>query len=254
MMDPLSGTILAKPAYYMIGNKNISIWSKEHLLLKKITEYILACTFAFQTGTLVLMQAFWSHLGCQMGSKSFMRSWEFKFYIGWAFVSMVTLPLARGLTANDIVLVETVPQLIFSIQLFVIFLLGIRNDKKLNNLLITMKQQSLLTGQEEIHYFIEINNFLILGTLMTSIGFLVISIDAIAKINYITKSKFLMDLFIIHANFGSLILWVTMILIIYPRRIKDFERHILTDLKVQKRIKDELILGNRIKSPRRFLI
>jgi len=203
--------IITKPVYY---------WTKEHIFLKSITEYVLACGFAFQIGTLALMQAFWSHLSSQIRGKPFMRSWKFKFYFGWVLASIITFPLARFLSAHNFVLVENVPVFIFSIELLVIFFLGIKNGKRLNYLLKSIQQQSSPRGQEtslRIHYFIEMNKLLSLGALLISIGFLFITIDAMFNINYIGQSKPLLDLFLIHANFGSLMLWCTMILIIYPR-------------------------------------
>jgi len=212
--------IITKPPYVVDGNKRIALWTKEHLLLKTITEYVLACGFAFQTGTLALIQAFWSHLYCEIRGKPFMRSWKFKFYFGWVFASIVIFPLARFLLSSEYILVENVPLLIFSINLLVIFILGIKNGKRLNGLLRSIQQQSSQRGQEtilRIRYYIEMNKLLTIGALLIGIGFSFSSIDAIFKINYISRSKFLMDLFLIHANYGSLILWCTMILIIYPQ-------------------------------------
>jgi hypothetical protein len=209
--------IITKPPYDMNGN---NLWTKEHLLLKTITEYVLACGFAFQTGTLALIQAFWSHLSCEIRGKPFMRSWKFKFYFGWVFASIIIFPLARFLSSNEFILVENIPLLIYSINLFVISMLGIKNGKRLNGLLKSIQQQSSPRDHEtvlRIRYFIEMNKFLTIGAFLIGVGFGFSAIDAIFKINYISQSKFLMDLFLIHANYGSLILWCTMILIIYPR-------------------------------------
>src|ERR1051325_10863614 len=112
MIDPVTNKITAKPAFIMDGNTKIRLWSEGHVLLKVVTEYVLACGFAFQIGTLVLMQAFWSHLSSQMGGKPFMRSWKFSFYVGLVFVSMIIFPLARFFSSHDIILTENVPQFI----------------------------------------------------------------------------------------------------------------------------------------------
>jgi hypothetical protein len=177
---------------------------------------MLALCFAFQIGTLALMQAFWSHLSSQMGGKPFLRTWEFRFYVTWVFVSLFLFPMARALTNKSKILTEFVPQNIFSTQMFVIFLLGIKNGKKLNNLLKSIQYTSSPSGQEtilRIHYFIEMNQSLMTGAFLISVGISLITIVSIVSI----KSKFLLDILIINVNFGSLILWVTMILIIYPR-------------------------------------
>uniref|UniRef100_A0A1D1YAH1 Transcription factor HIVEP3 n=1 Tax=Anthurium amnicola TaxID=1678845 RepID=A0A1D1YAH1_9ARAE len=219
IVDPTNGKIYTKPTYYIIGNEKTALWTKEDILLQTITEYLLAFDFAFQIGTLALMQAFWSHLSSQMGGKPFMRTTKFRFYVGWLFASIILFPLARYVTSNHFVLAENVPELIFSIQLFVIFLLGIKNGRELNNLLSSIQQTSSPSGQEtilRICYFIEMNQLLMFGTFLTSIGMLILTVDAIIFKQAI-QSKFLLDMLLIHANFGSLILWATMILIVYPR-------------------------------------
>jgi len=205
--------VFTKPIYSNDGNL---LWLREDLLLKTITEYMLAFCFAFQIGTLALMQAFWSHLSSQMGGKPFMRSWKFRFYVGWVFASMFIFPLARNLTNKNEALVETVPQTIFSTQMFVIVLLGIKNGRRLNNLLNSIQHNP--SGHEtilRIRYFIDMNECLTIGALFISGGILII-IFVVATKHPIT-SKFFLDIFLIHINFGSLILWATMILIIYPR-------------------------------------
>ncbi|CAB4390625.1 unnamed protein product [Rhizophagus irregularis] len=214
--DPSNNKIYyTKPIY----DDNGLLWSKENLLLKTFTEYLLAFCFAFQIGTLALMQAFWSHLSSQMGGKPFMRTWKFRFYVGWVFASMFIFPLARALTTKNEILIETIPQSIYATQMFIIFLLGIKNGKRLNGLLKSIQHTRSPSGQEtilRIHYFIEMNESLMVGALFISIGILS-SIFISLYGNHSVTSKLLLDMFIIHVNFGSLILWVTMILIIYPR-------------------------------------
>ncbi|CAG8598189.1 7937_t:CDS:2 [Funneliformis mosseae] len=224
IVDTSSGIIIPKPAFIIVNGHKVQIWSNENIILKMITEYMLACSFALQSGTLVLLQTFWSHLADQIGGKPFMKSWEFKFYVSWVFISMIIFPLARLLASHDIILVENIIQLIFAIELLIIFLLGIRNEKRLKNLLSNIRNQGSPSGRwaiVRIQYFIEMNKYLIFGTLMSSLGILIICTDAVTRTFRISRSKFLMDLLIINSNVGSLILWVTMILIIYPRYYTD---------------------------------
>lgn len=216
IIDHSTGKYYTTPTYSDNGDL---LWSKENLTLKTLTEYVLAFCFAFQIGTLALMQAFWSHLSSQMGGKPFMRTWKFRFYVGWVFASMFIFPLTRGLTSKNEILIETVPQTIYSTQMFVIFLLGIKNGKKLNSLLKSIQYTRSPSGQEtiiRIHYFIEMNESLMIGALFMSGGMLIIIIISLF-LNHSITLKILLDILIIHVNFGSLILWVTMILIIYPR-------------------------------------
>lgn len=213
--DVSNGRIYTKPTYSANGDL---LWSEKNLLLKTFTEYLLAFCFAFQIGTLALMQAFWSHLSSQMGGKPFMRTWKFRFYVSWVFASMFIFPLARAATAKNEILIETVPQTIYSTQMFIIFLLGIKNGKRLNGLLKSIQHTRSPSGQEtilRIHYFIEMNESLMIGALFISGGILTNIFISLFVKGSITKV--LLDMLLIHVNFGSLILWVTMILIIYPR-------------------------------------
>ncbi|RIA92819.1 hypothetical protein C1645_820117 [Glomus cerebriforme] len=219
VIDKVTNEIFPKPEYLQYGNTKIYLWTDKDIILKRTSEYMLSLVFAFQTGTLALLQAFWSHLSSQIGGKPFIRTWKFKFYVSWVVISFIIFPMARFLTRENEVFVENVPPFIFSTQLLIVFLLGIKNGKRLNKLLDSIKHTYSPSGQEtisRIHYFIEMNRSIMFGSLMMCIALLTTTLNTIA-FNQAIKSKLFMDFHIIHANFGSLILWVTMILIIYPR-------------------------------------
>ncbi|CAG8725706.1 20887_t:CDS:2, partial [Racocetra persica] len=72
--------------------KPYKCWSPTNLLLKSITDYAFCVIFAFQTGTLFLIQSFWSYMANQWGGKPFMNSWEFRIYIAWGLISIILFP------------------------------------------------------------------------------------------------------------------------------------------------------------------
>ncbi|GES75474.1 hypothetical protein RCL_jg9011.t1 [Rhizophagus clarus] len=189
IIDPSNHEIYSKPTYS--DDFHSLLWSKKDESLKTISEYILTFCFASQIGTLALMQAFWSHLSSQISGKPFMRSWKFRFYVGWVFASMFIFPMARILTDKHKELTDCVPQLIFAFQIS------------------PSGHETIL----RIHYFIGMNESLTFGAFLISVGMLIVILGSLR----LFISKVLLDVLIIHINFGSLILWATMILIIYPR-------------------------------------
>ncbi|CAG8497725.1 1814_t:CDS:2 [Acaulospora morrowiae] len=211
VMDNENSTLV--PKYY-------DQWATSNYRIKNVTEYLLCINFALQTTTLLLLQLFWNHLANHWG-RSFMVSLEFKVYVVWGFLSMTSFPLARWLTKDVFPYTEVIPQMLFSAELIIIFLIGLRNQRKLFLLLqsIQYQEQQETTGQEtilQINYFIEMNMLLTGGALLIAIPLLILDIDALTG-KTVNNSKFISDLLMIHCNLSSLILWIITILIIYPR-------------------------------------
>src|SRR4051794_20919908 len=87
------------------------------------------------SGTLFLMQSFWNHLARQWGPRRFMQSWEFQSYLIWGTLSIVIFPVLQWWFRDDNLMTEVAPQMAFAAELFIVFLLGLRSDRKLKSLL-----------------------------------------------------------------------------------------------------------------------
>jgi len=214
---------IEKP-YLDPNNSSQIIWSKENQTLKKSADYLLCVIYSLQTGTLILLQAFWSHLTDQMADKTFMNSSEFKLYILWSLLSILIFPIPRYMLDDNQLLSDIVPTLIFSIVLLLIFSLAIRTRVKLKELLKKFHRKSLESQETSlrINYFLEMNCLLMIGLLLTSIGFICLFIKETAiapptNAQMITINAIFRDFLTVLTNFGNLILWVTIIFIIYPR-------------------------------------
>nr|CAG8563811.1 9246_t:CDS:2 [Entrophospora candida] len=196
---------IEKP-YLDPNNSSQIIWSKENQILKETADYLLCAIYSLQTGTLILLQAFWSHLTDQMGDKTFMNSCEFKMYILWSFLSILIFPIPRYMLEDYQLLSE------------------IRTRIKLKELLKKFHRKSLESQETSlrINYFLEMNCLLMIGLLLTSIGFIILFIEEMAitpstNAQMITINAIFRDFLTVLTNFGNLILWVTIIFIIYPR-------------------------------------
>ncbi|RHZ47775.1 hypothetical protein Glove_567g30 [Diversispora epigaea] len=201
---------------FILAEKPYKYWSDKNIVIKNISEYLLSINFSFQTGTLFLIQLFWGHLANQWDGKPFMVSLEFKIYIAWGLLSVILFPLSRGLSKEPYS--EVVPQMLFSFELIIIFLLGLRNSRKFLSLLKIFQRQEFLNKETilRIRYFHEMNMLLSAGAMLMSVPFLLIGIETFITDNLNTL-KFWNDFFMIHFNLGGLMVLVIMILIIYPR-------------------------------------
>ncbi|CAJ0903640.1 3614_t:CDS:2 [Entrophospora sp. SA101] len=160
---------IEKP-YLDPNNSSQIIWSKENQILKETADYLLCAIYSLQTGTLILLQAFWSHLTDQMGDKTFMNSCEFKMYTLWSFLSILIFPIPRYMLEDN--------QLLSEVD----------------------------CSKPYLFHCAFIDIFLGEMAITTSTNAQMITINAIFR-----------DFLTVLANFGNLILWVTIIFIIYPR-------------------------------------
>ncbi|CAG8648738.1 3737_t:CDS:2, partial [Cetraspora pellucida] len=186
--------------------KPYQCWSSTHLDIKMIADYMFCIIFAFQTGTLFLIQSFWSYMASKWGGKPFMNSWEFRIYVAWGLISIIIFPGTKWLIGK-----------LLSNSNFNYNVVEIRNQRKLFILLRSIQSQK--SSQEtvlRIKYFMEMNALLILGASVTGPCIFIVDIYAIIGPS-MRFSKFFTDLLTLHMNLGFTILYVTMILIVYPR-------------------------------------
>ncbi|CAJ0763881.1 23471_t:CDS:10 [Entrophospora sp. SA101] len=139
---------IEKP-YLDPNNSSQIIWSKENQILKETADYLLCAIYSLQTGTLILLQAFWSHLTDQMGDKTFMNSCEFKMYTLWSFLSILIFPIPRYMLEDN--------QLLSEVGLFGSLSLTKKTLNRLSKVIVIVSndQSSSMTTSDDSEYYEE---------------------------------------------------------------------------------------------------
>ncbi|KAI9483538.1 MAG: hypothetical protein EXX96DRAFT_477830 [Benjaminiella poitrasii] len=142
-------------------------------------DYVECVTFSLQVGVFFLMQTFWNYLSNTVAKKSFMGSFEFKFYIVWALGSMAMFPILQWVFRNDVNKREGIPQLAY--------------------------------GIEDMNVLISI----ILFSYASS--FIILCSDGLTEEKVINSNKFATDTIIANVNICTVFLWLLLISIFHPR-------------------------------------
>lgn len=130
-------------------------------------DYVECVNLSMQTGVFFLLQCFWNYLSNSVAKRSFMGSWEFKFYISWlvftnlmlytacvltlffffhrALGSVAVFPILQWYYRKDEYLRETAPQLAYSIE-------GKYSSMNLNRKSDTKYKQILLYSSHYGHF------------------------------------------------------------------------------------------------------
>ncbi|KAL9540408.1 hypothetical protein MBANPS3_009694 [Mucor bainieri] len=211
MVIPGTDKIISKPFDY---------WSKEHQDVAQAMDYVECVNLSMQTGVFFLMQCFWNYLSNAVAKKSFMSSWEFKFYIFWALGSVAVFPILQWYFRNDEGLRETAPQLAYSIEILITSLLGIRSDRRFRRILNISR--NLKHGGaaivEKLAYFKDMNVYLTTVLFFYAISLGTLCVDGLTASKTINSNKFASDLLIANCNMAAVLMWIIGISIFHPRR------------------------------------
>ncbi|KAJ3092412.1 hypothetical protein HK102_007609 [Quaeritorhiza haematococci] len=148
----------------------------------------------------------------KVANATFVGSTEFKTYLIYSGLSLAAYPTLQFAFISDYTKSTVYPQIYFSFECAVILILCIYTDYRLRR--ITGSVATL----QRLAYFIELNVLLSVAVFMTSIGLLVINIDILTTPKLIYQNKLVTDVLIKIFNTGLALLWVMMILILYPNR------------------------------------
>ncbi|CAG8615383.1 15883_t:CDS:2, partial [Funneliformis caledonium] len=195
------------------------LWSEEHQLWVLPSYYILMVGIGFQMIILYLLQCFWNYLVNSIAQTPFMSREEFSFHIVWGVICVGSFPVLPYVFKNNDVLLETIPQVVYAAQLFILTLLGVRTHQKFRRLIETIstyKNSSNIIAK--IRYFIDMNKLLTSALAIMSAAFCILGIDKFTTAKVINNSKLASDLLIAHVNFASVVEWIVLILIFYPRK------------------------------------
>ncbi|GAN07118.1 hypothetical protein MAM1_0149c06610 [Mucor ambiguus] len=208
------------PGTDKIISKPFDYWSKEHQDVAQAMDYVECVNLSMQTGVFFLLQCFWNYLSNAVAKKSFMSSWEFKFYIFWALGSVAVFPILQWYYRNDEGLRETAPQLAYSIEVLITSLLGIRSDRRFRRILNISR--NLKHGGaaivEKLAYFKDMNIYLTTVLFFYALSLGILCVDGLTASKTINSNKFASDLLIANCNTASVLMWIIGISIFHPRR------------------------------------
>ncbi|RCI02761.1 hypothetical protein CU098_008838 [Rhizopus stolonifer] len=209
---PQTDTFVSKPFVY---------WTSNHQQVAMAIDYVECVTLSLQTGIFFLLQCFWNYLSNTVAKKSFMSSWEFRFYIFWALGSMAIFPILQWYYRDDVNKREAVPQLAYSIETFFAALLGIRSHFRFRRIIQMTRNKGSVAITGKIGYFKDMNLFMTSVLFLMSISLGILCVDGLTSGQIINSNKFATDL--LTGNFDTCIifLWIIGISIFHPRRSTD---------------------------------
>ncbi|KAI8889527.1 hypothetical protein K501DRAFT_266708 [Backusella circina FSU 941] len=206
-----NGTIVTKPFQY---------WVPQHQEFMMKLDYVECVTFSLQIGVFFLMQSFWNYLSNTVAKKSFMSSFEFRFYIVWALCSMALFPVLQWVYREDVQKREIIPQLAYGLEALISSLLGIRSHFRFKRIIaLTAKSVSKSSNMiiTRLTYFRDMNVLVSLILFFYSISFVILCVDGLTSAKIINQSKFGADTIIANANICTVFLWLLLIGIFHPR-------------------------------------
>lgn len=205
------GNIITKP---------FGSWSPTHQRNMMAMDYVECVTFSLQVGVFFLMQSFWNYLSNSVARKSFMGSFEFKFYIVWALASMAMFPVLQWVYREDVSKREVIPQLAYGIEGLITSVLGIRSHFRFKRI-IALSQRNNGTGNKTIvtrlAYFKDMNALVSLILFSYSASIILLCADGLTTAKIINRNKFATDTVIANANICTVFLCLLLISIFHPR-------------------------------------
>ncbi|CEI92267.1 hypothetical protein RMCBS344292_06534 [Rhizopus microsporus] len=205
------GTIVTKP---------FILWTPSHQQKAEAFDYVQCVTFSIEAGIFLLLQSFWNYLSNIVAKKTFMSSFEFRFYIVWALVSVATYPILQWAFRDDPIKREAIPQLTYSCEAFLVACLGIRTHFRFKRV-IGITQKNNANGRKNIiiklSYFKDMNKLMTVILFIYSIGFIILCVDGLLPNPVINQNKFAMDAIMANTNVCTVYLLIILISIFHPR-------------------------------------
>lgn len=223
MWDVLMTYLKYKEGFISYNGKIISkpftLWTLTHQQKAEAFDYVQCVTFSLEAGIFLLLQSFWNYLSNTVAKKTFMSSFEFRFYIVWALVSIALFPILQWVFRHD-TRREIVPQLTFAIEMFLVACLGIRTNFRFKRL-IGLSQKTGASGKKivvvKLSYFKDMNSLISFALFSYSVGFILLSVDGLMPNPVINQNKFATDALIANTNVCTVYLLLVLISIFHPR-------------------------------------
>ncbi|OAD05277.1 hypothetical protein MUCCIDRAFT_80369 [Mucor lusitanicus CBS 277.49] len=203
-----------------IITKPFAMWSSTHQTNMMAMDYVECVTFSLQVGVFFLMQSFWNYLSNTVAKKSFMGSFEFKFYILWALGSMAMFPILQWVFRNDVNKREGIPQLAYGIEALITSLLGVRSHFRFKRIIALSHRNNGASNKAivtRLAYFKDMNVLISIILFFYAASFIVLCSDGLTDHKIINTNKFATDTIIANVNICTVFLWLLLISIFHPR-------------------------------------
>ncbi|KAI8646950.1 hypothetical protein BD408DRAFT_399238 [Parasitella parasitica] len=204
-----------------IITKPFAMWSSSHQTDMMAMDYVECVTFSLQVGVFFLMQSFWNYLSNTVARKSFMGSFEFKFYIVWYDgCSMAMFPILQWVFRNDVSKREGIPQLAYGIEALITSLLGIRSHFRFKRIIAVSQRNNSASYKAvvaRLTYFRDMNVLVSIILFSYAASFIILCSDGLTDHKIINSNKFATDTIIANVNICTVFLWLLLISIFHPR-------------------------------------
>ncbi|KAG0243683.1 hypothetical protein BGW41_001556 [Actinomortierella wolfii] len=207
------------PETHEIIGKPSPLWSKRNQEHIQPLYYTLSMALAFQNCLTFLLQSWWHYITTP--KTNFQSSFEFRIHIVASVLVLVAYPLLQYLLRDDVILRESIPQLVFSTMLIFLSILGVRTHFRLKRLMKTIipdVNDHNLVLFNKVDYFVDVNKILIFTFLVAGLTLGILSIDGLTDARVIAHNKLATDILACNLNFVQPLMWTAMTLLFYPRK------------------------------------
>ena len=197
-----------------IITKPFVMWSSKHQINMMAMDYVECVTFSLQVGVFFLMQSFWNYLSNTVAKKSFMSSFEFKFYIFWALGSMAMFPILQWVFRNDVNKREGIPQLAYGIEALITSLLGVRSHLRFRRIIALTQRNNSKNNKaiaSRLSYFKDMNVLISIILFSYASSLIILCSDGLTDNKIINTNKFATDLIIANANICTVFLLLLLV-------------------------------------------
>ncbi|CAJ0824257.1 9398_t:CDS:2, partial [Entrophospora sp. SA101] len=188
--------IIFKNSIIITGNFEDILSNDVDIKLFQISKYLNSISLNFFISNLFLLQAFCNYLIEQLSHKKFSSVWEHQSFTILAILLIPLLPILEFVLTehvdNNSLLIdkEIILGLIFGGLIFIITLLNIRINIKLNRLIKNNQfSRNIVMNQGKLIYFQDLNLWLIISLSILSASY--ITYNIVYRLNLITDNKLL---------------------------------------------------------------
>ncbi|KAI8070326.1 hypothetical protein BC940DRAFT_295824 [Gongronella butleri] len=196
-------------------SKPLTEYSLNDINIASIAAYIQAASFSIQTSLYFMLQCFWNYLSNRVAKRSFMSSFEFVFYIGWAIVTLALFPVLQWYYHYD-PRVEYIIGIGYAAEIFITATLALRTHRRFRHMIHQAKKSSTNPSViSKLNYFKDINILMGMCQYLYSFSFFVFCIDGVTY-QVIAQNKFASDCVLANININALILYILFIAVFHP--------------------------------------
>ncbi|KAL0078534.1 hypothetical protein J3Q64DRAFT_1871793 [Phycomyces blakesleeanus] len=213
-----SGTIISKPEH---------LWTPSNQMLVTPTYYGSSVVLSTQMCAIILLQCYWDYLSKSLIRFNFMKNTENLFYMIWAISNLIVFPMLQWFLSqisSDYMWRESIPNLIYGIEIMVLAFVGLNSHLRFENLL---RNSTSLENLGPIEYVVrhfqpanvlmnqQLNILLTFALFISSAAHIALYCDGLMGQSPISH-KFISDFLICNISTSNILIWFLVVLIIHP--------------------------------------